>query len=314
MNFKNISDSFRGIKIYEQKNLSELTTFKVGGPADLFIEVATVEELQKAILILQKENIPWMMIGKGSNLLVTDEGIDGAVIILQGDFKTHEILDSNRFYCGAGADLAEVSRIAATQNLTGLEFAVGIPGSFGGGIFMNAGAYDGELVQVIESVRWMDAEGIVQDIPKSDCNFAYRKSIFQKNGGVILGATVSLAPGKQEEIFQKMRELTIQRNTKQPLEWPSAGSTFKRPPGYFAGTLIQEAGLKGFFVGGAQVSEKHCGFMLNRNEATAEDVLNLIRSVRERVYEYANVWMNPEVRIIGRGKEKWQFLYETPDK
>ena len=226
-----------------------------------------------------------MILGKGSNLLVTDAGVEGAIILLQGEFCSYQILDENRFFCGAGADLSEVSRIAAVQNLTGLEFAIGIPGSFGGGIFMNAGAYDGELSKVIESVTWMDSEGEIAIVLVENCAFDYRKSTFQQKSGIILGATVSLSPGNKEEIFSKMRELTQQRNSKQPLEWPSAGSTFKRPPGYFAGTLIQEAGLKGFSVGGAQVSEKHSGFMINHNNATASDVLNLIREVRERVFQ-----------------------------
>ena len=274
-----------GIEIFDQKNFSELTTFKVGGPADVVFIVKNEQQLKELIKVLNIEKFSWMILGKGSNLLVTDAGVEGAIILLQGEFCSYQILDENRFFCGAGADLSEVSRIAAVQNLTGLEFAIGIPGSFGGGIFMNAGAYDGELSKVIESVTWMDSEGEIAIVLVENCAFDYRKSTFQQKSGIILGATVSLSPGNKEEIFSKMRELTQQRNSKQPLEWPSAGSTFKRPPGYFAGTLIQEAGLKGFSVGGAQVSEKHSGFMINHNNATASDVLNLIREVRERVFQ-----------------------------
>lgn len=308
---KNLIDALKNIECIQNKSLSEFTSFKIGGPTDYLFLVHTIEELKQVIVTLNEYQCPWMVLGKGSNLLVLDSGVEGATILLKGDFLKHKILDKNRFYCGAGMNLSEVSQIAAFQELSGLEFAVGIPGTFGGGIFMNAGAYDGELMQVIESVEWMNDQGDVRIIPREECNFGYRRSVFQKNNGIILGATLHLTQkSNKESILLKMRELTQKRNSKQPIEWPSAGSTFKRPPGYFAGTLIQETGLCGFSYGDAQVSEKHAGFVINRGNASAEDILQLISEVRKRVHEYAGVWLIPEVRIVGRDQAKWTFLYE----
>lgn len=306
-----IVDVLKNIECIQNKNLSEFTSFRIGGPTDYLFIVHTVEELKQVVTTLNRYECPWMILGKGSNLLVLDSGIEGATILLKGNFLKHKILDSERFYCGAGMNLSEVSQIAAFQELSGLEFAVGIPGTFGGGIFMNAGAYDGELMRVIESVEWMNSEGDVKTIPLEECEFGYRKSIFQKEQGIILGATLCLTQkSNKEAILEKMRDLTQKRNSKQPIEWPSAGSTFKRPPGYFAGTLIQETGLCGFSYGDAQVSEKHAGFVINRGHAKAEDILQLISEIRKRVHEHAGVWLTPEVRIVGRDKDKWTFLYD----
>jgi UDP-N-acetylenolpyruvoylglucosamine reductase len=302
-------ESLCGIEIVEKYPLSKLTTFKVGGPVDHLIYVKTVDELKQVIQEHRAKNIPWLVLGRGSNLLVSDEGIEGSAVLLRGELSSFQIIDDTRIYCGAGMNLCDVSRNAALQNLTGLEFAVGIPGTFGGGIFMNAGAYDGELSQCIESVLWMNLEGQVVELATESCEFGYRQSFFQKNDGIILGATLKLSKMDKELVLTKMRDLTQTRNAKQPLEWPSAGSTFKRPPGYFAGTLIQEAGLQGFSLGGAQVSEKHAGFVVNKNSATAMDILHLIDEVQKKVYEYAGVWLIPEIRILGRGQEKWEYLH-----
>ena len=290
--------------------IREYTTFKVGGPVDLVVIVKNKNELKSVLQLITQIGIPWMVIGKGSNLLITDDGLDGVVILLDGDFKSSQIFENKMLYCGAGMELSEVSELAFQNGYTGSEFAIGIPGSFGGGIFMNAGAYDGETSSIIHEVEWMNENGDIYNFSKKNCSFEYRKSFFQKNKGIILGATLSLELGNLAEIKAKMDDLTEKRNSKQPLECPSAGSTFKRPPGYYAGTLIQEAGLKGFSLGGAQVSEKHAGFVINANQATAEDILKLMDHIRKRVFEYAQVWLVPEVRILGRSSEKWQFLYQ----
>lgn len=290
--------------------IREYTTFKVGGPVDLVVIVKNKNELKSVLQLITQIDIPWMVIGKGSNLLITDDGLDGVVILLDGDFKSSQIFENKMLYCGAGMELSEVSELAFQHGYAGSEFAIGIPGSFGGGIFMNAGAYDGETSSIIHEVEWMNENGDIYNFSKENCCFEYRKSFFQKNKGIILGATLSLELGNLEEIKAKMDDLTEKRSSKQPLECPSAGSTFKRPPGYYAGTLIQEAGLKGFSLGGAQVSEKHAGFVINANQATAEDILKLMDHIRKRVFEYAQVWLVPEVRILGRSSEKWQFLYQ----
>ena len=298
------------IQIQFDEIMAPYVSFKVGGPADCLVSVTNEEEVRQVLFATSELKIPLMILGKGSNLLVVDEGIEGAVLMFKGSLLEGQKVSEDRIYCGAGMDLGDVSRLAESFELTGLEFAVGIPGSLGGAVFMNAGAYDGEIAGVIESVRWMDSHGTIHNLSKEECQFSYRSSFFQKNGGIILGVTMSLKKGNNEQINARMTELTAQRESKQPLEWASAGSTFKRPPGYFAGTLIQDAGLKGFTYGDAQVSEKHAGFVINCGQATANDVLMLIKTVREKVYEYADVWLCPEVRIVGRTAEKWQYFYK----
>ena len=310
MTLETIVQKLSPIEARINEPIQKYTTFKVGGPVDLFVIVKNRNELQSALQIITQAGLAWMVIGKGSNLLITDDGLEGAVVFLDGEFKSNRISEKNMLYCGAGMELSEVSELAFHHGYTGSEFAIGIPGSFGGGVFMNAGAYDGEVSSIIHEVEWMSESGEIQNFSNEHCCFEYRKSFFQKKKGVILGATLSLYPGNPDEIKLKMDDLTEKRNTKQPLDWPSAGSTFKRPPGYFAGTLIQEAGLKGFVLGGAQVSEKHAGFVINANEAKAEDILNLMDHIRKQVFEYAQVWLVPEVRILGRSSEKWQFLYQ----
>lgn len=299
-----------GIQIQFDEPMAPYVSFQVGGPADCLISVKNEDEVRQVLLVTSELKIPLMILGKGSNLLVVDEGIEGAVLLFKGALIEGERVSKERIYCNAGMDLGDVSRLAESFELTGLEFAVGIPGSLGGAVFMNAGAYDGEIAGVIESVRWMDHYGTIHELTKEECQFSYRSSFFQKNQGIILGVTMSLKKGNAELIHARMTDLTIQRENKQPLEWASAGSTFKRPPGYFAGTLIQDAGLKGFTNGNAQVSEKHAGFVINRGQATASEVLMLIKTIREKVYAYANVWLCPEVRIVGRTADKWQYFYK----
>lgn len=278
--------------------MSKHTTFKIGGPADCFVIPSTAEEAVKVIKIIHKYNMPFTMIGNGSNLLVMDKGIRGIVVNLNERFaKIEQKENILRVQCGAL--MADVSKFAGSCSLTGLEFAVGIPGSIGGCIFMNAGAYDGEIKNVVKSVTTVTKDGKLICYTKEQAQFGYRHSIFQDNGDLILEVELELSFGDKEAIEAKMADLTQRRETKQPLELPSAGSTFKRPPGYFAGTLIDQTGLKGLTVGGAQISTKHAGFVVNIGGATAQNVLDLIAQVQKRVYEKHGVKLYPEVKMIG---------------
>lgn len=278
--------------------MSKHTTFKIGGPADCFVIPSTVEEAVKVIKIIHKYNMPFTMIGNGSNLLVMDKGIRGIVVNLNERFaKIEQKENILRVQCGAL--MADVSKFAGSCSLTGLEFAVGIPGSIGGCIFMNAGAYDGEIKNAVKSVTTVTKNGKLVCYTKEQAQFGYRHSIFQDNGDLILEVELELSFGNKEAIEAKMADLTQRRETKQPLELPSAGSTFKRPPGYFAGTLIDQTGLKGLTVGGAQISTKHAGFVVNIGGATAQNVLDLIAQVQKRVYEKHGVKLYPEVKMIG---------------
>lgn len=278
--------------------MSRHTTFKIGGPADCFVMPSTIDEAVDVVKIIRKYNTPFTIIGNGSNLLVMDKGIRGVVVNLSDRFA--KVTQKNNFiYAQCGALMADVSKFAGKCSLTGLEFAVGIPGSIGGCIFMNAGAYDGEIKNTVKSVTAVNKNGELVRYTNSEVQFGYRYSIFQDNGDLILGVELELIFGDKKEIQAKMADLTARREAKQPLEMPSAGSTFKRPPGYFAGTLIDQTGLKGFSVGGAQVSKKHAGFVVNIGGATAQDVLDLIAQVQKRVYEKHGVKLYPEVRMIG---------------
>lgn len=278
--------------------MSRHTTFKIGGPADCFVMPSTVKEAVDVIKIIHKYNMPFTMIGNGSNLLVMDKGIRGIVVNLNERFA--EIRqENNTVYAQCGALMADVSKFAGKCSLTGLEFAVGIPGSIGGCIFMNAGAYDGEIKNAVKSVTTVTKDGKLVRYTNEQAQFGYRHSIFQDNGDLILEVELELAFGDKEAIEAKMADLTARREAKQPLEMPSAGSTFKRPPGYFAGTLIDQTGLKGLTVGGAQISTKHAGFVVNIGGATAQNVLDLIAQVQKRVYEKHGVKLYPEVKMIG---------------
>lgn len=277
--------------------MSRHTTFRIGGNADVFVspEISQVAD----ILSLAKEyEIPVTIIGNGSNLLVGDKGIRGLVLSF-GKEAERITLDGMRMTIGAGTILAKAAAEAAKNSLTGLEFAAGIPGTLGGAIVMNAGAYDGEMKDVVISAKVLSTSGEVLELSKEELDFSYRHSCIPEQGFIVLEATVELKQGEESVIREKMADFKNRRIDKQPLEYPSAGSTFKRPEGYFAGKLIQEAGLRGYTVGGAQVSEKHCGFVINKGDATAEDVRNLINSVKQIVYDKFQVELEPEVKMIG---------------
>ena len=276
--------------------LSRHTTFKIGGAADIFAMPRTAEELVFAIKLCKENNIAYYIIGNGSNLLVRDKGFRGCII--RPDFK-ELTLDGNKITAGAGVMLSAAARLAAENSLTGMEFASGIPGTIGGGVCMNAGAYGGELKDIIEYVKILDKDLNIKTLSCEDAAFGYRTSGIMKSGAIVLETAFVLKKGNKAEITEKMNTLNAQRREKQPLEYPSAGSTFKRPEGYFAGKLIDDCGLRGFAVNDAQVSEKHCGFVVNKGNATAKDVLELMDSVQKKVFDKFGVTLEPEVRIIG---------------
>ena len=295
--FERINRMNDGIRIVACVTLDKFTTLRVGGPADYFAEPRTEEELLLLLREAKAEQMPVLLLGNGSNLLVRDGGFRGLVIRLGKSFSAIE-RNGNCLYAQAGALLSTLSRQALEASLTGLEFAQGIPGSVGGGIYMNAGAYGGELGQTVSFVRVLDGN-TVRNLSGDEMHFGYRHTRAMEEQWLILGAQFRLLPGDPKEIDAAMRDFAARRKEKQPLEYPSAGSFFKRPAGHFAGALIEGAGLKGLTVGGAQVSEKHAGFLINRGGATASDFLALMRLVQERVMEKYGVMLEPEVRIVG---------------
>ncbi|GFZ33645.1 UDP-N-acetylenolpyruvoylglucosamine reductase [Clostridium zeae] len=289
--------------IYDEKDIelnslmSEHIYFKVGGPVDILVNPNNVEQVMKTIGVCKKHNVPYFIIGNGSNILVKDGGIRGVVIKLS---KLSKItVKDTEIEAECGALLTDVSKNALDNSLTGFEFACGIPGSVGGAVFMNAGAYDGEISFVIKEAVVLDDKNELRVLRKDELELGYRSSVVMQKGFIVISATFELKAGNYEAIKRRVDELTARREEKQPLEYPSAGSTFKRPPGYFAGKLIQDAGLKGFTIGGAGVSEKHSGFVINKGNATAEDVLAVIHYVQSTVKDKFNVELHPEVRIIG---------------
>lgn len=279
--------------------LKEHTSFKIGGAAELYVCPNNLMELINVLAILKENDIPFFLLGAGSNLLISDKGVSGAVIKL-GDGFDYAHAKDDYILAGASVSLAKLSAEAKNAELAGLEFASGIPGSLGGAIYMNAGAYGGEMKDVIAEVSFIDSDGVVKTITGAECGFGYRKSIFSEGTKIIISAKFTLKKGNKDEIVATMRDLNNRRKEKQPLEYPSAGSTFKRPEGYFAGALVEEAGLKGFSVGGAQVSEKHAGFVINTGNATSKDVCDLISHVQKTVKEKSGVDLEPEVKIIGK--------------
>ncbi|MDD7113697.1 MAG: UDP-N-acetylmuramate dehydrogenase [Lachnospiraceae bacterium] len=285
-------------KVLTEEPMSRHTSFQIGGPADLFVQPATGEEVREAIRLAKKVQVPFFVVGNGSNLLVSDDGFRG--MILQIGRNLQEItVEGNEIHAEAGALLSRVARTALEHGLTGMEFAAGIPGSLGGAVAMNAGAYGGEMKDILTEVEVLTPEGERKVLTLDELELAYRHScIFEKNY-IVLSAHLHLGEGDKDAIRNRMDELARARREKQPLEFPSAGSTFKRPEGYFAGKLIQDAGLKGYTVGGAQVSEKHSGFVVNCGGATAEEVLFLIRQVQKKVKDQFGVTMEPEVRMVG---------------
>ena len=278
--------------------MSRHTTFRTGGPADIYIEPASAEELKQVLAICKEEKLSYSILGNGSNLLVGDLGYRGVLVSFGKPFGQVTV-EENFVRAGAGALLSYVAKQALSASLTGFEFAAGIPGTIGGAVVMNAGAYGGELCQVLKEVTVLTPEGDVVTLPAEKLELGYRTSCIQKKGYIVLEAVLMLQPGDPDEIRAVMDDLAAKRREKQPLEYPSAGSTFKRPEGYFAGKLIQDSGLKGFTVGGAQVSEKHSGFVINKGNATAADVMELIRQVTAKVKEDTGVTMEPEVKQIG---------------
>lgn len=284
--------------IHLQEPMAAHTTFRVGGPAECLIEIENAEQLQKVQRYLRQVEYPFSVVGNGSNLLVSDKGYQG--IILQIGRKMSDItVDGNVITAKSGASLAQVAVTAWKNGLTGLEFASGIPGTVGGGVVMNAGAYGGELAQVVTYVQVLGADGELLMLDNETMEFGYRRSTIRKRPFIVTEVTFELIPGEAGEIKAKMDELAVRRREKQPLEFPSAGSTFKRPEGHFAGELIMNAGLRGFQVGGARVSDKHCGFVINTGNASAADIMDVIWEVQRRVKERFHVELEPEVVFLG---------------
>ena len=296
MNF-NINENL-GDFFYDEP-MKNHTSFCVGGPAKLLIKPKDEESLIEILKEIKKNNYNFYILGNCTNIIVRDKGFDGIIIKLKNKLNEVKNVSDTEIYAGAGASLKKVSEFAMENSLTGLEFAHGIPGSLGGGVVMNAGAYDGEMKNVIKSVRLLDENYEVIEVPCQDMNFSYRHSLVQERDLIVLGATFSLSPGNKDEIREKYEEFDRRRAEKQPLDMPSAGSTFKRPTGYFAGKLIDDSGLRGFTHKGAGISEKHCGFVVNKNKATASDVLETIEIVQKVVHDKFGVNLEREVKIIG---------------
>ena len=284
--------------ILTDEPMSRHTTFRVGGPADFFVTPKAKEEVRDVIRICKEAGMPYYIIGNGSNLLVSDAGYRGVIVQIYKEMNEVKV-EGDLVKAQAGALLSGIAAKALAAELTGFEFASGIPGTIGGACVMNAGAYGGEMKDVLESVTVLTGEGKIIELGRNELELGYRTSVIAKKGYIVLGAVLKLERGDGEKIKTYMDELKEKRVTKQPLEYPSAGSTFKRPEGYFAGKLIEDAGLRGFQVGGAQVSEKHCGFVINRDHATAADIMELMRQVQIRVKENSGVDLEPEVKRLG---------------
>ena len=282
-----------------QEPMKNHTTFRIGGPADYLISPKSVEQIQEVISLCRIYGVACRVIGNGSNLLVSDQGIDGVVLKLGKTFSQVK-QEGVCLLAQAGIALSALARKAAQAGLSGLEFASGIPGTLGGAIVMNAGAYGGEMAQVVRRVALLSEKGERIDLTKEEMQFGYRTSIVSEMSYTVLEAELCLKEGEQAVIEADMAELNAKRKEKQPLEYPSAGSTFRRPVGYFAGKLIMEAGLSGFRIGDAQVSKKHCGFVINRGNATAKEVIDLMEQVQQIVYKKTGVKLEPEVRYLGR--------------
>ena len=287
-----------GCEARQNEPMSKHTSFKIGGNADAYIKVNNLSKLSTILKECQDSNVDYMILGNGSNLLVSDEGIKGAVIRLDGDFRKITLVDDTTIFCGAGATLAYLCKFALNCGLSGLEFAWGIPGTVGGAVFMNAGAYYGEMKDVVHSVSHISPSGEIGRIEKDDLKFGYRTSVYRNNNMIITGVTLKLKKGNPDGIRAKMDDYMSRRSTKQPLEYPSAGSVFKRPEGNFAGALIEQCGLKGKLCGGAQVSEKHAGFIINKSNATAKDVRDLISQIQKTVSDKTGYNLECELIIL----------------
>ncbi|MEE1312910.1 MAG: UDP-N-acetylmuramate dehydrogenase [Lachnospiraceae bacterium] len=293
-----LQDILKQEQILTQEPMKLHTTFKVGGPVDVFVKPESVEQIKEVMKAANEFQIPVYIIGNGSNLLVGDKGYRGVIIQIYKNMNQIQC-QGNEITAQAGALLSTIAKLALEQELGGFEFASGIPGTLGGAVTMNAGAYGGEMKQVLKSAVILTKEGEVKTLTTEELKLGYRKSIIIDEDYIVLEAVIELTPDAKEEIQEKMNEYALARRTKQPLEYPSAGSTFKRPTGYFAGKLIDDAGLRGFSYGGAQVSEKHCGFVINKGDATAKDIVTLMKMVNEKVMNQFGVSLEPEVKMIG---------------
>lgn len=291
-----------GCRVFFNQPLRQYTTFKIGGECSLLVEINSEDSCTELISMAEKLGIPYFILGKGSNLLVDDSGFDGIAFRMGSDFEKISVMDNGVISCTAGTSLSSLCRFALEKELAGLEFAWGIPGTVGGAVYMNAGAYGGEIKDIILSVSYSDKNGVIHLLNKDELELSYRHSVFMDSDKVILSAEFKLNRGNPTEIRAKMDELMLKRREKQPLEYPSAGSTFKRPDGTFAGLLIEQCGLKGKSIGGAEVSQKHSGFIINKGNATFSDVMELISIVQNEVFEKTGYRLECEPRIISSEK------------
>ena len=289
----------QGIAFTQNEPMQKHTTFHIGGEADLFVNIANADQLALVLRAAAREEVSWMVIGNGSNLLVSDLGIEGAVLHLSG-LDGIEYDGSCEITCGAGLRLSQLCVFAAENGLQGMEFAWGIPGTVGGAVYMNAGAYDSEMRNVVTACTALDPQGAEHTLAAEEMEFGYRSSIFQQQPYIVTSVTVRLQPGDGAQIRARMEDIFSRRKQKQPLEYPSAGSVFRRPQGNYAGTMIEACGLKGFTIGGAQVSEKHAGFIINTGAATASDVKRVIEHVQNEVFLKYSVRLEQEIKNIGR--------------
>ena len=294
-----IESVFEKQDIYFQEPMSRHTSFRTGGEADCLLQIRNVEQLQKILSYLRRTGNEYFLLGNGTNLLVSDRGYQGFVLQIGGGLSGISV-EGEKIRVQAGALLSKTAKAAMDAGLAGMEFASGIPGSVGGGIVMNAGAYDGEMKQIVEQVTVLNEDGELMELDCDTMEFGYRTSVIRNRPFVVVEALLSLQKGDPEQILAKMADFAQRRRAKQPLEYPSAGSTFKRPEGYFAGKLIMDSGMRGRRVGGAQVSEKHCGFIVNTGNATSEDVAELMIEVQERVKERFGVMLEPEIVKLGK--------------
>lgn len=285
-------------RVFTNEIMAKHTSFKIGGPADVYVQPSSCDEVKQIIHVCRKNDIEYVILGQASNVLVPDEGLSGAVVQFHPHFSKCQVIGNESLVAESGASLAALANLALQNELTGLEFASGIPGSVGGAICMNAGAYGHEIADVCSKVNILMPDGEIITVLGKDMGFGYRTSILQHNKGIVLSAEFTLSRGDRSGIGSYMKELNSRRRKSQPLEYPSVGSTFKRPPGHFAGKLISDCGLKGFAIGGAMVSEKHAGFIINTGGATARDVQELMKHIRSTVLKEYGVELEPEVKIL----------------
>ncbi len=296
--FNTLRQIYNEDQFLQNEPMSRHTTFRTGGPAALFLCPSDKEQLIVSISTLRENGEPFFVLGNGSNLLVSDKGFNGTVISTAG-MTDISLVDDDKIKASCGALNSSIALFAKEHSLTGFEFAAGIPGTIGGAMIMNAGAYGGEMKDITLEVRGLAADGKYKALKGEECEFGYRTSRLKREGFAVSSVLLQLTKGSPDEIEARMRELALKRKEKQPLEYPSAGSTFKRPEGYFAGKLIEDAGLRGFMAGGAQVSEKHCGFVINRDNATSADIYEIICEVKKRVKDSSGVDLEPEVIMLG---------------